>query len=86
MLYEVGCICKEVQPNNGVKISLEEAQALVGGYVELRKLIIAILGPNFLVLLIMSCEALRNFSLSTANIFEVCNSLQYSFRYTVLFT
>lgn len=35
MLYEVGCICKEVQPNNGVKISLEEAQALVGGYVEL---------------------------------------------------
>lgn len=24
-----------MQPNNGVKISLEEAQALVGGYVEL---------------------------------------------------
>lgn len=35
MLYEVGCICKEVQPKNGEKISLEEAQALVDGYVEL---------------------------------------------------
>ena len=35
MLYEVGCIVKEVQPKNGVKISLEEAQALVDGYVEL---------------------------------------------------
>ena len=34
-LYEVGCIVKEVQPKNGVKITLEEAQALVGGYVEL---------------------------------------------------
>lgn len=34
-LYEVGCIAKEVQPKNGVKISLEEAQALVDGYVEL---------------------------------------------------
>ena len=30
-LYEVGCIVKEVQPKNGVKITLEEAQALVGG-------------------------------------------------------
>ena len=28
-LYEVGCIVKEVQPKNGEKISLEEAQALV---------------------------------------------------------
>lgn len=34
-LYEVGCIVKEVQPKNGVKITLEETQALVGGYVEL---------------------------------------------------
>lgn len=34
-LYEVGCIVKWVQPKNGEKISLEEAQALVGGYVEL---------------------------------------------------
>ena len=34
-LYEVGCIVKEVQPKNGVKITLEEAQALVDGYVEL---------------------------------------------------
>lgn len=34
-LYEVGCIVKEVHPKNGEKISLEEAQALVGGYVEL---------------------------------------------------
>lgn len=34
-LYEVGCIIKEVQPKNGVKITLEEAQALVDGYVEL---------------------------------------------------
>lgn len=34
-LYEVGCIIKEVQPKDGVKISLEEAQALIGGYVEL---------------------------------------------------
>lgn len=32
MLYEVGCIVKEVQPKNGVKISLEEAQALVDGF------------------------------------------------------
>ena len=37
-LYEVGCIVKEVQPKNGVKITLEEAQALVGGYVELVRL------------------------------------------------
>ena len=34
-LYEVGGIIKEVQPKNGEKISLEEAQALVDGYVEL---------------------------------------------------
>ena len=34
-LYEVGFIVKEVQPKNGEKISLEEAQALVGDYVEL---------------------------------------------------
>ena len=34
-LYEVGCIVKDVQPKNGEKISLEEAQALVDGYVEL---------------------------------------------------
>lgn len=34
-LYEVGCIVKEVQPKNGEKISLEEARALVDGYVEL---------------------------------------------------
>lgn len=34
-LYEVGCIIKEVQPKDGVKITLEEAQALVDGYVEL---------------------------------------------------
>ena len=27
-LYEVGCIVKDVQPKNGEKISLEEAQAL----------------------------------------------------------
>ena len=34
-LYEVGFIVKEVQPKNGEKISLEEAQDVVGGYVEL---------------------------------------------------
>lgn len=34
-LYEVGCIVKDVQSKNGEKISLEEAQALVDGYVEL---------------------------------------------------
>lgn len=34
-LYEVGCIIKEVQSKNGVKITIEEAQDLVGGYVEL---------------------------------------------------
>lgn len=34
-LYEVGCIVKEVQPKNGEKISLEEVQALVDGYVKL---------------------------------------------------
>lgn len=34
-LYKIGCIAKEVQPKNGEKISLEEAQALVDGYVEL---------------------------------------------------
>lgn len=34
-LYEVGGIIKEVQPKNGEKISLEEAQVLVDGYVEL---------------------------------------------------
>ena len=34
-LYEVGFIIKELQTKNGVKITLEEAQALVGGYVEL---------------------------------------------------
>lgn len=34
-LYEVGGIIKEVQPKNGEKLSLEEAQALVDGYVEL---------------------------------------------------
>ena len=34
-LYEVGGIIKEVQPKNGEKISLEEVQALVDGYVEL---------------------------------------------------
>lgn len=34
-LYDVCCIVKEVQPKNGKKISLEEAQALVDGYVEL---------------------------------------------------
>ena len=34
-LYEVGCIVKEVQSKNGVKVTLEEAQALVGGSVEL---------------------------------------------------
>ena len=34
-LYEVGCIVRGVQPKSGEKISLEEAQTLVGGYVEL---------------------------------------------------
>ena len=34
-LYEVSCIVKEVRPKNGVRVSLEEAQTLVEGYVEL---------------------------------------------------
>ena len=34
-LYEVGGIIKEVQPKNGEKITIVEAQDLVGGYVEL---------------------------------------------------
>ncbi len=34
-LYEVGCTVKEVQPKDGKKFTLKEAQSLVGGYVEL---------------------------------------------------
>lgn len=34
-LYDVGCTEKEVQPKDGKKFTLQEAQALVGGWVEL---------------------------------------------------
>ena len=44
-LYEVGCPVREVQPKVGKKFTLQEAQSLVGGWVE----VVHLEGDNILL-------------------------------------